>query len=307
VTLISVRDFMRGLFSNPYFLLAVTMTFWGGNAIAGRLAADEMTPISLTFARWVGACLICYVAARARIHNDFAELRAAWKPIFVLGSIGFAGFNLTYYWALNYTTAINVAIVQAVIPVFIIALNFAIFGQTLRWLQIVGVAITVVGAIVVVGRGEIELLLALDFNRGDLIMVGALLLYACYAVGLRRKPTLHWVTLLFGMSLAALVTVTPFFAIELIVGEPRWPGLVGWLVIGYVCIFPSLLAQLFFLRSVELVGANRAGAFINLTPILGSCMAIAFLGEQLHVYHVVALGLVFAGLAVVEKFARKDA
>ena len=279
------------------------MTFWGGNAIAGRIAAGEITPISLTFARWVGACLVCYVVARPRIHSDFPQLRRHWVRIFQLGCIGFAGFNLTYYWALNHTTALNVAIVQAIIPVFIIALNFFIFSQRIRWVQMLGVGVTIIGAVIVVAQGQLQLLLQFGVNRGDIIMIGALLLYACYTVGLRKKPELHWVTLLFGMSLAALFTATPFFVAELMVGTPRWPGTAGWLVIAYVCIFPSLLAQLFFLRSVELVGANRAGVFINLTPILGSMMAIAFLDEQLQLYHVVALAFVFAGLGIVERFA----
>ncbi|MEM7407077.1 MAG: DMT family transporter [Pseudomonadota bacterium] len=293
-------------FANPYLLLFLTMTCWGGNAVVGRLAASELTPISLTFARWVGACALCYLFARARIHADWALLRQHWRALLLLGAVGFAGFNLTYYWALHHTTALNVSIVQAVIPVMIIALNFIAFRATVAPLQLVGVSVTIVGALVVVSRGDMQVLTAFDVNRGDLLMVLALFLYACYAVGLRAKPGLHWLTLLFGLSIAALVTVTPFFIADIAFGEPRWPGVRGWLAIAYVSVFPSLIAQLFFLRSVELIGANRAGSFINLTPVLGSAMAIAFLDEQLELYHVLALSLVFAGLWVVERFARPE-
>jgi drug/metabolite transporter (DMT)-like permease len=290
------------LFGNPYLLLLLTMTFWGGNAVAGRLAAVEMTPITLTFLRWVGACLICYLVAHRRIHRDWRALRAHWFPLLLLGGFGFCGFNAVYYWALNYTTAINAAIIQAILPVLIIGLNLVLFSMQVRWLQLVGVLVSIAGVFFIISRGNWAVLMALDFNFGDLLMVVAMLLYGGYAVGLRNKPPLHWVTLMFGLSFVALLVATVLFIGELWLGEPKFPGTTGWLVIAYVSVFPSLLAQLFFIRSVELIGANRAGAYVNLTPILGSLMAIGFLGEALHWFHIAAITLVFVGIAIAEKF-----
>ncbi len=291
--------------SNAYLLLFATMTFWGGNAVAGRIGAGEVSPITLTMLRWVFACSICFVLAHGQIRKDWPALKRAWPVLLGLGSVGFAGFNLMYYWALNYTTALNVAIIQAILPIMIIAMNFALFGHRLRWVQMLGVFVTMFGAAVIVAHGDLTSLLTLAFNRGDLIMVGALMFYAVYTVGLRYKPNLHWLSILFGLSIGALLTVLPFFAAEVVWGNPRWPGIDGWLVVAYIAVFPSLIAQSCFMRAVELVGPNRAGAFVNLTPIMGSLLAILILGEQLEVYHVVALLLVFAGLALVERFAHK--
>ena len=293
------------VFSNAYLLLFLTMTFWGGNAVAGRIGAGEVSPITLTMLRWVFACSICFLLAHRQIRKDWLALKRHWLVLFGLGSIGFAGFNLMFYWALNHTTALNVAIIQAILPIMIISLNFVLFSQRLRWVQMLGVLVTMLGAAVVVAHGDLASLISLAFNRGDLIMVGALVFYAIYTVGLRFKPNLHWLSILFGLSLGALVTVAPFFVAELAFGNPRWPQLNGWLVVAYIAIFPSLLAQSFFIRAVDMVGPNRAGAFVNLTPVMGSLLAILILGEQLEVYHVVALLLVFAGLAVVERFAHK--
>jgi drug/metabolite transporter (DMT)-like permease len=291
--------------SNAYLLLFFTMTFWGGNAVAGRIGAAEASPVTLTMLRWVFACSICFLMAHKQIRADWPALKRNWPVLFALGSIGFAGFNLMYYWALHHTTALNVAIIQAVLPLMIVGLNFIFFAQRLRWVQMLGVLITMFGAAIIVAHGDLGSLLSLAFNQGDLIMLGALALYAIYTVGLRFKPNLHWLSIVFGLSLGALLTVAPFFAAELLWGDPRWPGIDGWLVVAYIAIFPSLIAQSCFIRAVELVGPNRAGAFVNLTPVMGSLLAILILGERLEIYHVVALLLVFAGLAVVERFAHK--
>ena len=297
-----VRPLVAPLWGNAYVLLFLTMTFWAGNAVAAKLGQADITPVTLTFLRWVGACLICYAVAHKRIHADWAEIRAQWLPLTLLGTIGFCGFNAVYYWALTYTTAINAAIIQAIMPVLIIAMNLVFFGMRARWLQVVGVVISIVGVAFIVARGDMGVLLALDFNQGDMLVLVAMLMYGGYAVGLRKKPPLHWVTLLFGLSFVALLMAVVLFMGELLLGAPRMPGPDGWLVVAYVSIFPSLLAQMFFIRSIELIGANRAGAYVNLTPILGSLMAIAFLGEVLHWFHVLAITLVFAGIGLAEKF-----
>ena len=104
-----------------------------------------------------------------------------------------------YYWALHHTTAINVAIIQAVMPVMVVGLNFALFAQRVRWMQMVGVGITVIGACVIVTRGQFAALATLSFNVGDIIMLGALALYSLYTVALRYKPEMHWMSVLFGL------------------------------------------------------------------------------------------------------------
>lgn len=290
-------------FGNAYLLLPFAMLCWGANATVGKLAAPEMTPITLTFLRWVGAVSVMLVVAWPFLRKDWPMLRREWKTVLALGASGFALFNMTFYWALHHTSAINVAIEQAAMPALIIVGNFLLFRQTVRGIQVLGISITFVGVAVTVFRGDLQALLAAELNRGDAIMVLALILYSAYAVGLRFKPNMHWLSLLAGMSVGSLLTMLPFIAWEAAANGIVLPGINGWLMVAFIVLFPSLIAQLFFMRGVELIGANRAGVFINLVPIFGAVLAVAILGEPLELYHFVGLALVMGGIAIAEKFA----
>lgn len=291
-------------FANAYLLLTLTTVFWAGNAIAGKLAAGVVTPVTLTFMRWVLASLLIVFLARAHLRRDLRALRRHWLLVFLLGGLGFAAFNLLLYSALNYTSAINVTIEQSAMPVMVMVVNYIAFRQRIRSLQALGVVATILGVIVTATRGTPFALLELGVNRGDAIMMGAVLLYALYTVALRLKPQVHWMSLLAAMAISALVFVTPFFIHEVVRGHFVQPGLRGWMIIAYTAIFPSVMSQLFFMRGVELIGSNRAALFINLVPIFGSLLAVLLLGESFRAYHLISLMLVFSGVWMAERFGR---
>lgn len=291
-------------FANAYLLLMLTTVFWAGNAIAGKLAAGVVTPVTLTFLRWVLASLLIVFLARAHLRRDLRTLRRHWLLVFLLGGLGFAAFNLLLYSALNHTSAINVTIEQSAMPVMVMVVNYIAFRQRIRSLQALGVVATILGVIVTATRGTPFALLELGVNRGDAIMMGAVLLYALYTVALRLKPQVHWMSLLAAMAISALVFVTPFFIHEVASGDFVQPGLRGWMIIAYTAIFPSVMSQLFFMRGVELIGSNRAALFINLVPIFGSLLAVLLLGEAFRAYHLISLMLVFSGIWMAERFGR---
>jgi drug/metabolite transporter (DMT)-like permease len=291
-------------FANAYLLLTLTTVFWAGNAIAGKLAAGVVTPATLTFLRWLLASLLIVFLARARLHRDLRTLRRHWLLVFLLGGLGFAAFNLLLYGALNYTSAINVTIEQSAMPVMVMVVNFIAFRQRIRALQALGVVVTILGVVVTATRGAPLTLLDVGINRGDAIMMGAVLLYALYTVALRLKPQVHWMSLLAAMAISALVFATPFFIHEVARGDFIAPGLRGWTIIAYTAVFPSVMSQLFFMRGVELIGANRAALFINLVPIFGSLLAVVLLGEAFRAHHLLALMLVFSGIWMAERFGR---
>ena len=292
----------RGWFANAYLLLILTTMFWAGNAIAGKLASGVMTPVTLTFFRWVVASVLIFFIAAPHLRRDMAALRRHWLLVFSFGALGFTGFNLLLYTALNHTTAINVTIEQSAMPVLIMLVNFIAFGQRIRALQALGVAATIAGVIITATRGEPGSLLALEVNRGDAIMMGAVALYGAYTVALRFKPQVHWLSLLFAMAVSALAFATPFFALEVADGRFSAPSLRGWLIVAYTAIFPSVMSQLFFMRGVELLGSNRASLFINLVPIFGAVLAVAVLGEAFRVYHLAGLVLVIGGISLAERY-----
>lgn len=289
--------------ANPYALLTLTTLLWAGNAVAGKLAAGIISPVALTFARWLIACIAFYFFARPHLNSDWPAIRKSLPLLFGLGGLGFSAFNFGLYGALHYTTAINVTIEQSAMPVLIIFANYLFFSMRITGLQGVGVLLTIIGVLVTATRGSPLAVFEIGINRGDAIMMLAVLLYGSYTVALRFRPDIHWTSLMFVLTCSATVFAVPFYAVEILREGFRMPGPEAWAIIAYTAIFPSMVGQLFFIRGVAILGANRAGLFINLVPIFGALLAVLILGESFRAYHMVGLALVLGGIAMAERFA----
>jgi drug/metabolite transporter (DMT)-like permease len=292
---------------NPYALLTLTALFWAGNAIAGRLAAGTITPVALTFSRWLIASALFYILARPHLKSDWTTIRRHLPLLFGLGALGLSSFNFGLYWALNYTTAINVTIEQSAMPVLIILANFLFFSQRITRLQALGVLLTISGVLVTATRGAPLAVLETGVNRGDAAMVLCVLLYGGYTVALRFRPDIHWMSLMFVLTFSAMLFAAPFYVFEVVRHGIEIPGLEAWAIIAYTALFPSMLSQLFFIRGVAMLGANRAGVFINLVPIFGALLAVIILGEAFQLYHLAGLLLVLGGIALAERFGARRA
>jgi len=288
-----------------YIYLLLTTLFWGGNAIAGKLAVGHISPMILTVGRWGLAFAVMLLIGWRSVKADLPVLRKHWLLLTLLGACGFTIFNVALYSALTFTTAINVSIEQAGMPMLIFLLNFLFFKLKASGGQIIGLCLTLLGVALTASHGALSRLLSLDLNIGDAIMLVSIVVYSGYTVALRFKPDVHWHSLLVALTGVAFVTSLPFAAAEFAVGTAIVPDLKGWMILLYVLIFPSLLAQALYIKGVELIGANRAGLFINLVPIFGTLLSIILLGEEFHLYHAVALALVFGGIALAEYSGRR--
>jgi drug/metabolite transporter (DMT)-like permease len=288
-----------------YALLLLTALFWGGNAIAGKLAIGHVSPMLLTTLRWGMALLFLAAIGWRQLALDWPELRRKILLLTVLGALGFSIFNIALYSALLYTSAINVSIEQAGIPMVIFVANFLLFRLRAALGQIAGFLLSIAGVALTASHGEPARLLALDVNFGDLLMVVAVLVYSAYTVALRFKPRVHWKSLMIVLCATALITSIPFAAVEFAYGAGIVPDAQGWTVVAYTALFPSIVSQVFYIRGVELIGANRAGLFINLVPIFGTLLSIVILRETFHLYHLVAMVLVLGGIWLAEHSGRK--
>ena len=290
-----------GLMSNATLLLTLTTVFWGGNAVAGKFAIGHVSPMVLTTLRWVLASLILLVLARDHLRQDWPVIRERLPYLFLCGAFGFTAFNAMLYSAVKYTSAINVTILQAAMPMFIFAMNFVVFRTSVHWAQILGYGVTLFGVAVVASGGDLAVLAEFALNFGDLIMLVAVLIYGAYSVALRSRPDIHWLSFLATLAIAALLTSFGTLAFEVASGEDVWPvTTTGWAVVLYTVIFPSLLSQAFFARGVELIGSNRAGLFVNLVPVFGSLFAVVLLGEDFRWFHAAALLLVMGGIGIAQ-------
>lgn len=291
--------------ANPYLLLSLTALMWGGNAIAGKLGAGHVSPFLLTGLRWIVACVILITFSMHHLKRDFETIKKHWSFLFLLGAFGFAIFNGLMYLALNHTTAINVAIEQASMPLVVFILNYLLYRTRVTTYQVIGFIITLIGVAITVTRGNLFGLGEQSLNIGDLLMLVAIFIYGIYSVLLKNKPNIHPMSFLSVLGISALITTTPFVAYEVSSNNLIWPDTQGWAVIVYAGVFPSILAQLFWILGLDKIGSNRGGLFINLVPIFGALLAIFILGEKFEVYHAIGLLLVLGGITLAQKQALK--
>ncbi len=291
---------------DPYLLLVATALFWAGNAIAGKYAVGHVSPFMLTALRWVVATAILLPMALPYLKRDAAIIRKHWLFLLLMGGVGYSVFNFFLYTALKHTTAINVAIEQSAMPLFIFIANFLIYRARISPLQALGYSLTVAGVVITATYGDPLALIASgslgELNRGDVYMLAASLIYGCYSVGLRAKPEMHGVSFFACMVVGALLFAAPGAVFEAAIAESIFPVTrQGWLVVIYAGVFPSLLSQFFFMRGVEVLGANSAGLFINLVPVFAAVMAVVLLGEDFRAYHGLAFFLVVGGVLIAQR------
>lgn len=292
---------------NAYVLLLLTMLMWGGNAVAGKMAVGHISPMVLTTFRWLGAVALMLAIGIPQLRRDWHVVRPRLVYLFLLGAAGFTLFNAAMYTALTFTTVINVSIEQAGMPMFIFIANFVLYRIGVSAGQVIGFSLSMVGVALTATHGNLLTLSEQQINSGDLLMLAAVLLYAGYTIALRYKPAIHWKSLMSVMAVAAALTSLPFMVWEVATDAAIWPDMRGWGIVLYTAIFPSVVSQLFYVRAVDLIGANRAGLFINLVPIFGTILSIAILGEDLEMYHIAALVMVLGGIWLAEHSGRKRA
>ena len=285
-----------------YLYLTIATMCWGANAVFSRAAVGEVPPLMLVTIRWTGAVIIILIFSYKTIRQDFSVLKSRWAYLFMMGGMGFAIFNALMYVAAHTTTAVNIGIIQGGIPIFVLVWMFLIFSQKISLLQFIGVCLTLFGVTWVAAAGDLANLLSLAVNPGDIYMIIACMLYAGYAVGLKSKPDVSFISVFVAMAASAMIISLPMMFYEIASGDSFLPTVKGWKIAAAITIFPSIVAQLCFILGVAQLGAARAGVFVNLVPIFASLFAVLFLSEQFHIYHGIALILVLGGIWVSEKF-----
>ena len=291
-----VKPLLSRAYGYAPLVLLLAALGWGGNTIASRMAVGEVSPMMLIFLRWVIVAGLILVLHGREMRRVWPVMRPRLRWIAVMGGIGLTMFNALFYIAGHHTTAINLGIIQNVMPAMILIGSFLFFGSRIRWLQGLGLCLTFSGAVVVVSQGRLADLLLLQFNYGDLIMLTACFFYSGYTLGLRGRPEVDSLVMMGYFSVPALLATIPLLAIEHFTWGITPPTTTGWLIILFVALIPSFLAQVLFMRGVDLIGPGPAGLYTNSVPIFSSILAILILGEDFRLHHVVAMTLVFGGI-----------
>lgn len=288
------------LWNAPYLLLTVTALSWAGNSVVGRAVGETVPPVALAFWRWAIAAAIA-VAVAPRLRADMAALWASRRIILLLSALGITAFAMLLYWGLHYTTAINSLLMQSAQPALILLAAFLLFGERTGPLRLAGVALALLGVLVIVSRGEPATLATFDLNLGDALVLFATLLYAVYTVLLRKSPAVHPLSFAAAAFTIGTVLNLPFYVAELASGARIAPTAGSALAIAYVALLPSFVGYIFYNRAVELIGAARVGAFLNLMPVFGAGMSMLFLGERLEGFHLAGVALIGLGILLASR------
>lgn len=273
------------------------MLFWSGNWIIGRAVREEVSPVALAFWRWMTALIIFYPFAFRHLRAQQALLLREWKLLLLLGVLGVGLFHTLVYSALAATTVINASLVNSVMPIAIVCISWLAYRETVTKTQLAGIFISSLGVVAIISRGEPNLLLSLQFNSGDLWALASIPVWSLYSVLLRRVPAeLHPMAFLGAIMIVGVTLITPFFFWEVATRGAVQPSRETLIGVAYMALFASVLAYNFWNRAVAVVGANRAGQFVHLLPVFATVLAVIFLGERIHYYHMVAVALIFTGI-----------
>ncbi|MEM9782913.1 MAG: DMT family transporter [Pseudomonadota bacterium] len=295
------RGLRPALYDQPAVLLTLTALFWGGNTIAGQLAKGHIDPFALTLIRWVAVSAILWPLYGHEVRAHWNVVRPKLTRVALMATLGFTCFNALFYAASLSTTAVNIGILQGSMPVFVLIGCALAFGDRVSPVQAGGVALTMVGVGLVATGADLGALIDTGINPGDALMLGACVLYSFYTLALRGRPEMPGRAFFTLMCPIAAIAALPFAVGEALVTGGRWPSLQGWAVAAYVASFPSCLAQLFFLRGVDLIGPGRAGVYINLVPVFAAILAVLLLAQPFFGYHAVALVLVLGGIWLAQR------
>ena len=282
---------------SAFLLLALANLFWSGNWIAGRALRDAFDPVTLNFWRWAVAAVVLAPFALPAIRGQGALLRRHAGILLLLAFTGVALFQSMVYLGLRSTLAVNAVLLNSSMPLFMLLCSWAIERERATPRQIAGILISLAGILVILSRGEPAALLQLELHAGDAWILLAMPVWGIYSVLLKRRPAeLGGVGFLFVISVAGVLMLAPFAALQAVLEPQRVPSAPVAAAVVYMGVAASVLAFICWNRGVATVGANAAGFTVHLLPAFGTILAILLLDERFQAFHAAGIATILAGV-----------
>ena len=288
-----------------YLLLTLSSFFWAGNFFSGKLAFNnDLSPLKLSFFRWLLAFLILLPFTIKPIYRNINILKKNKLLILFVSILSVAIFNSFTYISLQTTLVINSTIMGSIAPLLIIGFSWLIFGTQTSRLQFYGFFLSLFGVIFIISKGNIYNLFNLYFIPGDIWMFTAVLSWGLYSVLLKKIDNkLPQLVILEVMIFLGLIFIFPFYLLESYT-QGYFPNKkIDYYIILYVAIFAGIFAFFCWNKGVSLIGANRAGLFINLIPVFSTIWAITLLNETFSSFHVIGIIFILIGI-ILSNFKR---
>lgn len=281
-----------------YLLMVITAFFWSGAFIAGKYGVQEFSPASLTFFRFLIASIIIFVIMVKYEKKDWRLKKEDWKVILYLGTVGMIGYHILFFGALKYTTSTNASIIAALNPIITSVLAASFAGEKLSGKRIIAILIALMGVILTITNWDLNVLRQMAFNKGDLLMLGAVICWASYSVVSKKVMSSYSPLILSTYSfIVCTVCLIPFVIWEEIttgfLSSTTWTG---WASIIYMAIFPTLIGYLIQQISFKYIGASRTNIFINLVPVFSIILATLILHEKFSGLKLISAGIIISGV-----------
>ena len=287
----------RTIYLASIYLFCATF-FWAGNFIIGKAASiNEIPPISLNLYRWLIAWFVLLPFTYKELIKKKKYILKNFGIFIILGMTAVSIFNSALFYSLKFTQVITGVLMISVVPVMIIFFSALLKIEKTNIFQIFGVALSLTGVVFIITKADIEILKNLDFNRGDLTMLIAMFSWSIYSALLKKKKyELSQITLLQVVIGFGVIILIPFYFIDINIGNEIKFDTPFFLILTYVIFFPGLISFFLWIKGVGLIGANRAGVYLHLMPILGAIMAMIIFDEKIMFYHFVGAIFIVSGI-----------
>ena len=284
-------------------MLVCATLFWAGNFMVGKFAyVTNIPPMSLVFFRWSLVWLILLPFTYKEIIKYKTIILNNLPLLFFLALTSVGLFNSFTYLALIHTQVINASLFNTAIPAIIILLCFLFKIEKTNKFQIFGLVLAVFGILSIITKLDLKILLSLDFNKGDLIMIGGVITWGLYSAFLKKKKfTLPLLTLVHVLCTFGLIFIFPQFFYELSQDQFIKFDINIIYILFFLALFPSIGSYYCWAGAVSIIGANRAGIFLSLIPLFSTVMAITFFNEQFQFFHLIGAILIILGLFLSNK------
>jgi drug/metabolite transporter (DMT)-like permease len=293
--------------------LLVPPLLWAANALMGSVLSSSVPPLQLNALRWGCALMLLLPLAWRAVGTSRrrAEVLNRWRPLALLGLCGVGIYNALQYMALHTSSPVNVTLIASSAPVWMLLVGALFFGEKPRAMQWWGAALSLLGVLTVMARGDVAQLRNIQFVRGDLWMLLAALSWAFYSWQLAKpsasllgaqRPVWTWAEFLWVQTLFGFVWASLFAGAESLIAPQAVTWTPGLLVaLAFLAVGPSILAYRCWGLGVAAVGPALAAFFANLTPLFAALMSALWLGQPPRPHHALAFALVVAGIVVSNK------
>lgn len=282
-----------------YFLLLLVPLFWGGSFSTAEHVVTEIPPLVAATLRFGIAGVILMVYLTIKAEWDMGSIKKRWKGLLLVALTGIFGYNALFFLGVHYTSAINGSLIIATMPIFVTLGSILFLNE--KWNSKVGISLllSLIGVIIVITKGSLDMLLSLAFNVGDLLFLAAL---ACGVIyGLVGKAVMKDVSPLFATTIMTVMG-SVFLAISSLYegGWDKVPSMSAqsWLEMFYMVICGTLVGYIIFNKGVEQIGASKASMYLNLTPIVTTLISVVLYGSVMSWKEVMGMIFVLIGVYI---------